>query len=49
MFQGIDFTILHMPTFMLGFSYHDEHPESGYHCVEIFLGLFAFSFHFGKE
>jgi hypothetical protein len=46
MIKAFEFTALWMPAFMLGFAYHEEHPDTGFRAVEIFLGLFALSVHF---
>jgi hypothetical protein len=36
-----------LPTaIMFGFSYHEEHPDTGYRCIEIFFGFGTIGIHF---
>jgi len=46
MIEAFEFSVLQMPAFMLGLAYHEEHPDTGFRAVEIFLGLFALGVHF---
>ena len=46
MIKIFEFDVLHQPAMMLGFFYHDEHPETGYRAIELFLILFIVSIHF---